>query len=90
MTERGGDHGPDRPLPADTLLEHGNWLLGATLPTKPHLTRGTNTSSIHPHLPSEVCQVLWLDVCGGFGFNFLFLFLKMRTDVPNSTIPGKD
>lgn len=64
----------DQRLPADTLLEQGNWLLGVTLPTEPHLIRGTSISSAHSQLPSEVCQFLWLDFCGGFGFNFFFFW----------------
>lgn len=37
---------PHQHLPANTLLEKGRWLLEATLPAR-------------PHLPSEVCRVLW-------------------------------
>lgn len=46
-------------LPADTLWEQGSWLLGAILPTRPHVPRGTSTSSARSPSPSEGCQGLW-------------------------------
>lgn len=55
----------------------------------PH-AKGYSTSSAHSPSRAEPVRFCRLGFNGGFGFNFLcvVLVLRMRTDVPNSTIPG--
>lgn len=60
---------PQQHLPANTLLEKGDWLLGAILPTRPHMPKGTRLAVLIPTYHLRSVGFCGLDFHGEFGCN---------------------